>query len=136
VSTEQEILESCHTIAVVGISGDQNRPSHRVGKYLQSRGYNIIPVNPNEKKILGEICYPDLKSIPVKVDVVDIFRRPEDVPVIVDQAIDIGAGSVWMQEGISHEQAAVKARQAGLRVVQDRCMLKEYNKLHGSDDDK
>ena len=130
MSTEQEILKSCNTVAVVGISPDENRPSHRVGKYLQEQGYQIIPVNPKESKILGKTCYPDLKSIPEKVDVVDIFRRSEDVPAIIDQAIEIGARAVWMQEGIKHEQAAEKARQAGLKVVQDRCMLKEHRLLN------
>jgi predicted CoA-binding protein len=130
MSTEQEILKSCNTVAVVGISSDENRPSHRVSKYLQEQGYQIIPVNPKESIVLGKTCYPDLKSIPEKVDVVDIFRRSEDVPAIIDQAIEIGAGAVWMQEGIKHEQAAEKARQAGLKVVQDRCMLKEHRLLN------
>ncbi len=126
MSTEEEILKSCKTVAVVGISADEDRPSYRVSKYLQAEGYRIIPVNPKELWILGTMCYPDLKSVPEKVDVVDIFRRPENVPEIVDQAIEIGAGAVWMQEGVNHEQAAEKARQAGLKVVQDRCMMKEH----------
>jgi hypothetical protein len=131
MSTEQEILKSCNTIAIVGISTDETRPSHRVGKYLQDQGYKVIPVNPKESRILGMPCYSDLKSIPEKVDVVDIFRRSEDVPPIVDQAIEIGAGAVWMQEGIKNEQAAERARQAGMKVVQDRCMLKEHRILKG-----
>ena len=130
MSTEQEILKSCNTVAVVGISSDETRPSYRVGKYLQDQGYKIIPVNPKESQVLGKTCYPDLKAIPEKIDVVDIFRRSEDVPPIVDQAIEIGAGAVWMQEGIKHEGAAEKARQAGLKVVQDRCMLKEHRLLN------
>ena len=88
-------------------------------------------MNPKEVEVLGQTCYPDLKSVPVKVDVVNIFRRSEDVPPIIDQAIEIGAAAVWMQEGIRHEQAAEKARLAGLKVVQDRCMLKEHIRMHG-----
>ena len=130
MSIEHEILKSCNTVAVVGISSDETRPSYRVGKYLQDQGYKIIPVNPKESQVLGKTCYPDLKAIPEKIDVVDIFRRSEDVPPIVDQAIEIGAGAVWMQEGIKHEGAAEKARQAGLKVVQDRCMLKEHRLLN------
>ena len=129
MSTEQEILKTCSTVAVVGMSSDESRPSYRVGKYLQDQGYQVIPVNPKESTVLGKTCYPDLKAIPGKVDVVDIFRRSEDVPPIVDQAIEIGAGAVWMQEGIKHEQSAEKARRAGLKVVQDRCMLKEHRRL-------
>jgi uncharacterized protein len=131
MGSEQDILKSCNSVAIVGISSDETRPSHRVGKYLQEQGYRVIPVNPKEPRVLGQACYPDLKAIPEKVDVVDIFRRSEDVPPIVDQAIEIGAGAVWMQEGIKNEQAAEKARQAGLKVVEDRCMLKEHRALTG-----
>ena len=130
MNTEQEILKSCKSVAVVGISSDEDRPSYRVSKYLQEQGYQIIPVNPKELSILGAMCYPDLKSIPEKVDVVDIFRRSEAVPAIIDQAIEIGAGAVWMQEGINDEEAAAKARQAGLKVVQDRCMMTEHRLLN------
>ncbi len=131
MSTEQDILKSFKIVAVVGLSANKDRPSHEVAKYLQSHGYKIIPVNPKEVEVLGQTCYPDLKSVPVKVDVVNIFRRSEDVPPIIDQAIEIGAAAVWMQEGIRHEQAAEKARLAGLKVVQDRCMLKEHIRMHG-----
>ena len=131
MSTEQDILKSFKIVAVVGLSANEDRPSHEVAKYLQSHGYKIIPVNPKEVEVLGQTCYPDLKSVPVKVDVVNIFRRSEDVPPIIDQAIEIGAAAVWMQEGIRHEQAAEKARLAGLKVVQDRCMLKEHIRMHG-----
>lgn len=131
MSTEQDILKSFKIVAVVGLSANKDRPSHEVAKYLQSHGYKIIPVNPKEVEVLGQTCYPDLKSVPVKVDVVNIFRRSEDVPPIIDQAIEIGAAAVWMQEGIRHEQAAEKARLAGLKVVQDRCMLKEHIRMLG-----
>ena len=126
MGVEQDILKNCRTVAVVGISADESRPSFRVAKYLQSQGYDIIPVNPKETEVLGQTCYPDLKAVPVKVDVVDIFRRVEDVPPVVDQAIEIKAAAIWMQEGIKNEQAAEKARKAGIKVVQDRCMLKEH----------
>lgn len=122
------ILKESKTIAVVGLSPEPNRPSHGVAAYLKSKGYKIIPVNPAVPEVLGEKSYPDIKSIPatVKVDVVDIFRRPEFVPPIVEDAIKIKANAVWMQEGIVHEEAAKKARDAGLLVVMDRCMMKEY----------
>ena len=129
MSVEHEILKNCKTVAIVGLSPDETRPSCRIGQYLQGQGYKIIPVNPKETQILGCTCYPDLKSVPEKVDVVDIFRRSEDVPPVVDQAIEIGAGAVWMQEGVKNEKAAEKARQAGLKVVQDRCIMKEHRAL-------
>jgi predicted CoA-binding protein len=119
------------TIAVVGISDDPERPSHFVASFLAEHGYNIIPVNPNLKEWEGKKCYPDLLSIPSKVDVVDIFRRAEAVPPIVDEAIKIKAKAVWMQEGIVNEEAAAKARDAGIEVVMDRCMKKEYVRLKG-----
>ncbi len=127
-----KILKESKTIAVVGLSPEPNRPSHGVAVYLKSKaGYKIIPVNPAVPEVLGEKSYPDLKSIPVnvKVDVVDIFRRPEFVQQIVDDAIKIGAKAVWMQEGIINEEAAKLARGAGLLVVMDRCMMKEHAKL-------
>lgn len=122
----EETLKGYKTIAVIGLSPKEDRPSHNVAKYLKSQGYKIIPVNPNASEVLGEKSYPDLKSIPDKVDIVDIFRRPEDVPPVVDEAINIGARVVWMQEGIINEEAAEKARKAGLEVIMDRCMLKEH----------
>lgn len=115
------------TIAVVGISDNPERPSNFVAKFMEEHGYKIIPVNPNLTEWEGKKCYPDLLSIPVKVDVVDIFRRPEAVPPIVDEAIAIKAKAVWMQEGIVNEEAAAKAREAGLEVVMDRCMKKEFD---------
>ena len=119
------------TIAVVGISDNPERPSNSVAKFLEAHGYDIIPVNPNLTEWEGRKCYPDLLSIPVKVDVVDIFRRPEAVPPIVDEAIAIKAKAVWMQLGIINEEAAEKARKAGIEVVMDRCMKIEYNRLNG-----
>ena len=129
MSTEKEILKSSRTIAVVGLSPKPDRPSYRVACYLQKQGYKIIPVNPTTKEILGEPSYPDLSSIPEPVDVVDIFRRPEEMPAIVEEAIKKGVKAVWMQEGVINEEAATRAKDAGLLVVMDRCMLKEYQKL-------
>jgi predicted CoA-binding protein len=124
-----ELLRTSRVIAVVGLSARLSRPSHSVSEYMQRQGYRIIPVNPNETEILGERCYRSLEDVPEKVDIVDIFRRPEYVPEIVDSAIKIGARAVWMQEGIVHETAAERARQAGLDVVMDRCILKDHRKL-------
>jgi predicted CoA-binding protein len=123
------ILRESHVVAVVGLSDDPDRPSFEVAEYLQARGYRIIPVNPNASEILGERTYPDLQKIPDKVDVVGIFRRAEEVPSVVEQAIRIGAKAVWMQEGIVNEEAARQARAAGLLVIMDRCMRKETKRL-------
>ncbi len=128
MSVESEILKSSRVVAVVGLSANPERPSHTVCSYLKKHGFKIIPVNPMEKEILGEVCYPDLTSIPEKVDVVDIFRRSEDVPPIVEEAIKIGAKALWMQSGIINEPAAQRAREAGLKVVMDKCMKTEYAK--------
>ena len=125
----KEILQKYKKIAVVGLSSDESRPSHGVARYLQRRGFKIIPVNPTETEILGEKAYPDLSSIPEKMEIVDIFRRPEHVLPIVDEAIKIGAKVVWMQEGVINHPAAIKASQNGITVVMDRCMLKEYRSL-------
>jgi predicted CoA-binding protein len=127
--TIAELLRASKTVAVVGLSSRRTRPSYGVSEYLQHAGYRIIPVNPQETEVLGETAYPDLDAVPEKVDIVDIFRRSEFVPEIVDAAIRIGAKAVWMQEGVVHEEAAEKARAAGLTVVMDRCMLKEHRKL-------
>ena len=129
MSAEEEILNFSRVVAVVGLSSKPGRPSYRVASYLKEQGYKIIPVNPGEKEISGELCYPDLASIPEPVDVVDIFRRSEDVPPIVEEAIRIGAKAVWMQEGVINEEAAARAREAGLGVVMDKCMRKEHLKL-------
>ena len=125
----EKILENGRTVAVVGLSPRRHRDSHVVAKYLQGQGYRIIPVNPMAEEVLNEKCYPDLKSIPEKIDVVDIFRRSEDVPPIVDQAIDIGASTVWMQLDIVNEEASAKAEDAGLNVIMDKCMLVEHKRL-------
>jgi predicted CoA-binding protein len=124
-----EILQSARTIAVIGLSGKRYRPSYGVAEYLKRAGYRIIPVNPEETEVLGEKCYPDLDSIPEPVDVVDIFRRSEFVPEIVEAAIRKGAKVVWMQEGVIHEEAARRAEEAGLAVVMDRCILKDHRRL-------
>lgn len=124
-----QLLRTAHTIAVVGLSSKRYRPSYGVAEYMQSAGYRIIPVNPNEKQVLGEKAFADLGGITGPVDIVDIFRRPEFVPEIVDAAIRIGAHAVWMQEGVIHEEAAAKARAAGLEVVMDRCILKEHRRM-------
>jgi uncharacterized protein len=124
-----ELLESSRTIAVVGISSKRFRPSHGVSEYMQRAGYRIFPVNPLETEVLGEKAWPDLGSIPERVDIVNIFRRPEFVPEVVEAAIRIGARAVWMQEGVVHEEAARRARAAGLEVVMDRCILKEHRRL-------
>ena len=128
-STEEAILQSSQVIAVVGLSGNPERPSNIVAAYLMDNGYTVIPVNPREDEILGLKSYPDLSSVPQKVDVVDIFRKPEDVPPLVEDAIKIGAKTVWMQEGVINEEAAARARDAGLDVVMDKCMKKEHEKL-------
>jgi uncharacterized protein len=123
-----QLFKSSRTIAVVGLSSKAHRPSQGVAAYLQSLGYRIIPVNPNETEVLGEKAYARLEDIREPVDVVDIFRRPEFVPPIVESAIRIGARAVWMQEGVVHPEAAEQARRAGLVVVMDACMLKEHVK--------
>ena len=128
-STEEAILKNSQVIAVVGLSGNPERPSNIVAAYLMDNGYTVIPVNPREDEILGLKSYPDLSSVPQKVDVVDIFRKPEDVPPLVEDAIKIGAKTVWMQEGVINEEAAARARDAGLDVVMDKCMKKEHEKL-------
>jgi len=126
-----ELLKSSRTIAVVGLSGKRFRPSYGVAEYLQRAGYRIIPVNPQETEVLGEKCYPDLDSIPEPVDIVDIFRRSEYVPEIAEAAIRIHARAVWMQEGVVNEEAAQRAKEAGLQVVMDRCILKDHRRLVG-----
>jgi predicted CoA-binding protein len=124
-----ELLHSSRTIAVVGLSSKRFRPSHGVAEYMQHAGYRIIPVNPLETQILGEPCYADLDSVPGPIDIVDIFRRSEFVPEIVEAAIRKGAKAIWMQEGVIHEAAARRAQQAGLTVIMDRCILKDHRRL-------
>ena len=123
------LLRSSRVIAVVGLSGKKRRPSYGVSEYMQRAGYRIIPVNPNETAVLGEPAYPDLEAVTEKIDMVNIFRRSQFVPQIVDAAIRIGAKAIWMQEGVIHEEAAAKARAAGLAVIMDRCLLKEHQRL-------
>jgi predicted CoA-binding protein len=123
-----EILKNSRTIAVVGLSSRSHRPSYGVAQYLQSAGYRIIPVNPQETEILGEKCYARLEDIPEHVDIVDIFRRSGFVPEIVESAIRIGARGVWMQEGVINHESAERARSAGLFVIMDTCILKEHIK--------
>ena len=127
----KETLSNCKTVAVVGISLKEDRPSYIVASYLQSKGYRIIPVRPDGELILGEKVYHSLSEIPkeIGVDVVDIFRRSEDVPPIVEEAVQRGAKVVWMQEGVIHKEAGEKAEKAGLKVVMDRCMKKEHQRL-------
>ena len=125
-----QILQEYKTLAVVGLSSKPTRPSHGVSEYMQQHGYRIIPVNPRESEVLGEKVYPTLDEVPEPTDVVVIFRRPEFVPEIVDASIRKGAKVIWMQEGIVHEDAAAHARAAGLTVIQDRCILKEYAKRY------
>ena len=127
--TIDKILKKYRVVAVVGLSANKERPSYVVSAYLKEHGYKVIPVNPKEDKILGERCYPSLIVIDEKVDIVDIFRRSEDVEDIVDEAIKIGAKAVWMQEGVMDERAANKAREAGLEVIMDMCMMKEHRKM-------
>ena len=123
------LLTSAKTIAVVGLSSKMYRASFGVAEYLQEAGYRIIPVNPNETEVLGEKSYPSLEDVPEKVDIVDIFRKSETVPEVVDAAIRIGARAVWMQEGVINDAAATKARAAGLFVMMDHCIAKELHKL-------
>jgi hypothetical protein len=121
-----ELLRHAKTIAVVGLSDDPMRPSHGVSAYMQSQGYRIIPVNPQIESSLGEKAYASLLEVPEKIDIVNLFRRPEFVEEVVNQAIRLKVPAVWMQEEVIHEKAAEKARQAGIFVVMDRCILKEH----------
>src|ERR1700751_4292714 len=121
-----EILKTSKTIAVVGLSSRRMRPSYGVAEYMQSAGYRIIPVNPNETEVLGEKSYMRLEDVREPIDIVDIFRRSEYVPGIVESAIRVGARAVWMQEGVFHASAAKTARKAGLFVIEDSCILKEH----------
>jgi predicted CoA-binding protein len=130
-----QLLSTARTIAVVGLSGDSDRPSFGVAQYLQSKGYRILPVNPTIDSVLGEKSYASLSEIPenvnIKVDIVDVFRRPEFVPALAEEAIKIGARCLWLQLGVVHEEAARRARDAGLLVVMDRCLAVERLRLAG-----
>ncbi|HET6823837.1 MAG TPA: CoA-binding protein [Anaerolineales bacterium] len=127
----KDILVSAKTIASVGLSSNPGKESFWIVKYLKDQGYRIIPVNPTADEILGEKAYTDLESVPETIDVVQVFRKPEDVPPVVDSAIKAGAKVVWMQEGIVNEEAAQKAREAGLQVVMDACMRVSHRRLIG-----
>ena len=127
-----KILKEYRTVAIVGASPDSKRASHRVVRYLAEHGYHVIPVNPRVRQILGMTCYPTLSAIPEQVEIVDTFRRSDKVMPIVDEAIKIGAKAVWMQEGVINEEAAAKAREAGLLVVMNKCMRKEHLRLSRS----
>jgi predicted CoA-binding protein len=129
LATIRRILRDAKTIAVVGLSPKPHRPSHQVARYLMAAGYTVIPVNPGHDTILDLPCYPNLKAVPVPVDMVDIFRRSEFVPPIVEDAIAIGARFIWMQEGIMNREAAAKAKAAGLAVIMDRCAMVDHMNL-------
>jgi predicted CoA-binding protein len=124
-----ELLKNARTIAVVGLSPSPLRPSFGVAAYMQTHGYRIIPVNPEIENVLGEKAYASLRDVPGKIDIVDVFRRSENVPPIVDEAIALKLPAIWLQETVVHEEAAEKARQAGIFVIMDRCILKEHRKL-------
>ena len=131
INTLRRILRQTKTIAVVGLSANWYRPSYFAAKYLQEHGYRVIPVNPVYEEVLGEKCYPSLKDIPEKIDMVDCFRKSEDIEPIAKEAIETGASVLWMQIGVMNEKAAAKARAAGLDVVQDRCVKIEHGRLYG-----
>ncbi|MBI1396172.1 MAG: CoA-binding protein [Betaproteobacteria bacterium] len=131
ISTLRRILGTCKTLAVVGLSANWYRPSYFAAKYMLDHGYTVIPVNPAYEEVLGQKCYPSLKDIPVRVDIVDCFRRSEDIPAIADDAIGIGARVLWMQLGVVNEDARRKALAAGLEVVMDRCVKIEHARLFG-----
>ncbi|MCP4136300.1 MAG: CoA-binding protein [bacterium] len=125
----KEILGEAKTIAVVGLSDNTMRDSNKVAKYLQDRGYRIIPVNPTKTEILGEKCYPDLASIPDKIDIVDIFRKLEAVPAIVDEAIAVKPKAIWLQLGLAHNPSAEKVRKEGIKIIQSKCIKVQHYRL-------
>lgn len=131
IETLRRILKSYNRVAMVGLSANWYRPSNFAAKYLLDHGYTVVPVNPAYEEVLGQKCYPSLTDIPDPVEVVDIFQRAEKVPPLVEQAIEIGAKVVWMQLGVVNEEAAQRARDAGLEVVMNRCMKIEYGRLFG-----
>ena len=131
IDTLRRILRDCKTIAVVGLSANWYRPSYFAAKYLQEHGYRVIPVNPMYQEVLGEKCYATLQDIPEKIDMVDCFRKSQEIDSIADEAIAIGARVLWMQLGVMNEPAAAKSRRAGLEVVQDRCVKIEHGRLFG-----
>jgi uncharacterized protein len=124
-----EILRKCRTIAVVGISPKETRDSNRVAKYLMDQGYEIVPVNPGQREVLGKTCFRTLMDIPFPIDMADLFLNPTRVPPVVDQAIEIGVKAIWMQEGVVHNESAQKARKEGIPVVMNKCIKKEHMKM-------
>lgn len=131
IPTIRRILKENHTVAMVGLSADWYRPSYFAAKYLQDHGFRVIPVNPRYEEILGEKCYGSVQDIPDAIDVVDCFRRTGDIPPLADAAIEVGAKVLWMQLGIVNEEAAAKAREAGLEVIMNRCMKIEFARMFG-----
>ena len=131
IPTLRRILHDCRSVAVVGLSANWYRPSYFAAKYLQEHGYRVLPVNPVYDEVLGERCYPDLSSLPEPVDIVDCFRKAEEIPQLAEQAVAIGAKVLWMQLGVVNQQAAAYARERGLEVVMDRCMKIEHGRLFG-----
>jgi len=127
--TIRKILDECRTIAVVGLSSNSGRASNGVSRYMQSQGYRVIPVNPNETEVLGQKAYATLAEVPDKIDLVDVFRRSDEAGRAVDEAIAIGARAVWLQEGVIDNSAAQRALDAGLLVVMDRCWLKDHSRI-------
>jgi len=125
----REILNHCRTIAIVGLSPKEQRDSNMVARYLKANGFNIVPVNPGQKEILGEKCYKNLREIPLTPDMVNLFLNPERVPEAVDQAIEIKTGVIWMQLGIAHNQAAAKAREKGIKVIMNKCIKTEHERM-------
>jgi predicted CoA-binding protein len=125
-----ELLTKAKTIAVVGLSNDASRPSYGVASYLQSKGYRIVPIHPTAEEVLGEKAYPSLSEAAkaVRIDIADVFRRPDAVPSIVDEVLELGLPALWLQETVVHEEAAEKARRAGVVVVMDKCILKEHRR--------
>ena len=124
-----DILQNCRTIAIVGISPKETRDSNRVARYLIEQGYEIIPVNPGQREILGIPCFKTLKDIPFRFDMADLFISPTRVPTVVDQAIDIGVRAIWMQEGVVHNDAASRARKEDIQVIMNLCIMKEHRKM-------
>jgi predicted CoA-binding protein len=124
-----ELLRKCRTIAVVGISPKESRDSNKVAKYLMDQGYEVVPVNPGQREVLGKPCFRTLRDIPFPIDMADLFLNPTRVPSVVDQAIEIGVHAIWMQEGVVHNEAAQKARKAGIPVVMNKCIKKEHMKM-------
>lgn len=129
----RDILTRCKTLAIVGLSPKEERDSHKVARYLTEQGYEIVPVNPGRKEILGRPCYKTLKDIPFRIDMVDIFLNPARVPPVVDQAIEMGVPVLWMQLGVIHDKAAQKARAAGITVIMNKCTMQEHKKLQSKD---